>query len=55
MADLKDSFKELKSIIDDLITEIEDSSNLDSDVQATLVEELDSMLESARFCIMQLM
>lgn len=54
MSELKDAFKALKASIDDLTTEVEDSDLLDTDVQATLVEELDSMLEGVQFCIMQL-
>lgn len=43
MAELKDTVRVLKEDIEDVITEVEDSENLDRDQQADLIRELDEI------------
>lgn len=43
MAELKDTVRVIKEDIEDVITEVEDSEDLDWDQQADLVRELDEI------------
>lgn len=43
MAELKDTVRVIKEDIEDVITEVEDSEDLDWDQQADLIRELDEI------------
>lgn len=43
MAELKDTVRTLKEDTEDVITEVEDSEELDWDLQADLIRELDEI------------
>lgn len=43
MADLKDTVRAIKDEVEDILTEVEDSEDLDRDLQADLVDELDTI------------